>query len=259
MNDLDKILKDGKALYLAYDHGMEHGPEEFEGAEEALDPQHVLEIAYKGGYTGIILHKGLAEKYYDVWGADERGNVPLIIKLNGKTNISEMEPYSPLVCSIKEAKDLGAVAVGYTVYLGSEKESTMLWEFGNLVYEAHKEGMPAIGWIYPRGKWVKEKFGSDSAPEVVAYAARVGLELGADIVKLKYTGSKESFAKVVRAAGRCKVVLSGGEKTDKEGDFLEVMKSVMSAGGIGVAVGRNVWKAKDPLKATENLKKIVFS
>ena len=177
MIDLEKILKDGKALYLAYDHGMEHGPVEFEGAERAVDPQYVLDIAHQGGYTAVILQKGTAAKYYDVWGADERGGIPLIIKLNGKTNIPELEPYSPLLCTVEEAVELGASAVGYTIYLGSEKESMMLWEFGQVVREAHEAGIPAIGWIYPRGKWVEEKYGSDTNPEVVAYAARVGLEL----------------------------------------------------------------------------------
>jgi DhnA family fructose-bisphosphate aldolase class Ia len=83
--------------------------------------------------------------------------------------------------------------------------------------------------------------------------------LGADIAKIKYTGDRESFAQAVKAAGRCKVVLSGGEKTEKEEDFLQTMKDVMAAGAIGVAVGRNVWKHKDPLGMTEKIKKIVFS
>ncbi|PIZ40504.1 hypothetical protein COV28_02020 [candidate division WWE3 bacterium CG10_big_fil_rev_8_21_14_0_10_48_23] len=258
MINLGKILKDGKALFLAYDHGMEHGPVEFRDAKKAEDPQFILDIAHKGGYTAVILHKGVAEKYYLSWGADERKCVPLIIKLNGKTNIPDVEPYSPLVCSVEEAIELGASAVGYTIYLGSEKESTMFWEFGEVVREAHRAGIPAIGWIYPRGKWVKEKYGSDTDPEVVAYAARVGLELGADIVKIKYTGDRKSFAKAVSAAGRTKVVLSGGEKTEKEDEFLQTLKDVMAAGAIGVAVGRNVWKDKDPLGMTEKIRKIVF-
>jgi len=182
----------------------------------------------------------------------------LIIKLNGKTNIPDLEPYSPMVCAVEEAIELGASAVGYTIYLGSEKESTMFWEFGQVVRGAHKAGIPAIAWVYPRGKWVREKYGSDTDPELVAYGARVALELGADVAKIKYTGDRKSFAHVVKAAGRCKVVLSGGEKTEDPKEFLQVVKDVMAAGGAGVAVGRNVWKAKDPLKITEELKKIVF-
>jgi class I fructose-bisphosphate aldolase len=258
MINLDKILQDGKAIYLAYDHGMEHGPAEFEDARKAADPSYVLRIAADGDYNGVILHKGVAEKYYSLLGADERNTLPLIIKLNGKTNIPDLEPYSPVVCTVEEAIELGASAVGYTIYLGSEKESTMFWEFGQVVRDAHKAGVPAIAWVYPRGKWVKEKYGSDTNPEIVAYGARIALELGADIAKIKYTGDRESFAQAVKAAGRCKVVLSGGEKTEKEEDFLQTMKDVMAAGAIGVAVGRNVWKHKDPLGMTEKIKKTLF-
>jgi class I fructose-bisphosphate aldolase len=258
MINLDKILQDGKAIYLAYDHGMEHGPIEFDDAAEAIDPNYILKIAADGDYNGVILHKGTAEKYYSLLGADERKTLPLIVKLNGKTNIPDLEPYSSMICTVEEAIELGASAVGYTIYLGSEHESTMLWEFGRIVEDAHQAGIPAIAWVYPRGKWVKEKYESDTNPEIVAYGARVALELGADIAKIKYTGDRKSFAHVVKSAGRCKVVLSGGAKTDDPKEFLQVMKDVMAAGGAGVAVGRNVWKAKDPFKVTNDLKKIVF-
>lgn len=261
MINLDKILRNGKALFLAYDHGMEHGPVEFEEDHQftdAIDPQFILNLAHKSSATAVILQKGTAEEYYARWGADERNEVPLIVKLNGKTNIAEVEPYSPLICSVEEALELGASAVGYTVYVGSEHEAEMLEIFGAISEEAHSHGIPAIGWMYPRGKWVREKYGTDTNPEVVAYAARVGLEAGADIVKIKYTGDQESFARAVQAAGRTKVVLSGGAKTEDPEEFIQTVKDVMAAGATGVAVGRNVWKSADPLKTTEEIKKIVF-
>lgn len=264
---MDKILRNGKALFLAYDHGMEHGPVEFEKAHEAgdheftdsLDPQFILDLAHRGGYTAVVLQKGLAQDYYDVWGADERREVPLIIKLNGRTNVPEIEPFSPLICTVPEAVELGASAVGYTVYVGSEREAEMLEIFGGIVEDAHSAGIPVIGWMYPRGKWVTEKYGKDTNPEIVAYGARVALEVGADMAKIKYTGDVESFTRVVKSAGRTKVVLSGGEKTEKPEDFLQVVKDVMAVGATGVAVGRNVWKSKDPLKVTEEIKKIIFA
>jgi class I fructose-bisphosphate aldolase len=109
--------------------------------------------------------------------------------------------------------------------------------------------------MYPRGAAVAD----DDSPEITAYAARVGLELGADIVKIKYSGSTEAFRRAVEAAGRTRVVLSGGAKTEKPEDFYTVVRSVIDAGASGVAVGRNVWQAEDPLAVTEQLKKIVFT
>lgn len=245
--DLSKITTNGKAIYLAYDHGIEHGPIDLKG--KSIDPNYVLDIAVKGEYNAIILQKGVAEKYYSAY----KDKVPLIIKLNGKTRLVSGEPISTQVCSVGEALELGASAVGYTIYLGSEHEAAMLEEFGKIEEEAHENNLVVIGWIYPRGKAVKD----EDSPEITAYAARVGLELGADIVKIKYCGSKECFARAVKSAGRTKVVLSGGPKVSDE-NFLEVVRNIMAAGAIGVAVGRNVWQRENPLEITKELKEIIF-
>lgn len=247
--NLEKISTNGRYLFLAYDQGLEHGPTDFN--EKNIDPNFILELAQKGGYSAIIFQKGLAEKYYKNSSYDWK--VPLVLKLNGKTNLWKGESYAPQECSVEYAKSLGAVAVGYALYLGSEYEYKMIQEFGNIVEEAHKMKLPAIAWIYPRGKYIE----NDQSPEIVAYAARAGLELGADMVKIKYSGSTESFAWAVKAAGKTKVVLSGGPKLSEE-EFLEIVRSVMEAGAAGVAVGRNVWQSEDPYGMTEKLKKIIF-
>jgi len=250
IENLEKISTEGRYLFLAYDHGLEHGPVDFN--EKNVDPNYVLEIAQKGGYSGIVLQKGVAEKYYRK--SPFQKTLPLILKLNGKTNLWKGEAYSPQECSVAFAKDLGAQSVGYTIYLGSQYEYKMVQEFGQIVEAAHKLGLAVIAWIYPRGKYIK----NDQSPKIVAYAARVGLELGADMVKIKYSGSKESFKWAVKAAGKTRVVLSGGSKVS-ENEFLKIVKNVMDAGGAGVAVGRNVWQHKDPLEITKKLRKIIFT
>lgn len=250
MISLDKITTNGKALYLAYDQGLEHGPTDFN--DESIDPNYILSIGIEGGFNGVVFQKGIAEKYYDT---SLHNPLPLIVKLNGKTNIvKDVEPYSPLLCTVEEAMKLGAVAVGYTVYVGSEFENKMIEELSSIAREAHQKDLPVIGWMYPRGRNVL----NPSSPEIVAYAARLGLELGADIVKLQYPGSIDSLKWTVEAAGKTKVVVSGGEKTTEE-EFLSTAKNIMSSGAIGMAVGRNVWQAKDPLGITEKLKKIIFA
>lgn len=248
MVNLARITTKGKAVYLAYDHGIEHGPTDFN--KENVDPQFILEIAYQAKLDGVILQKGVAEKY---WQGRFR-QVPLILKLNGKANIAAVEPYSAQNCSVEEAVKLGASAVGYTIFLGSERDWEMMEHFGRVVEEAHQKGLPAIAWVYPRGKAVK----NPHSPEITAYAARVALELGADIAKLQYCGSEDCFRWVVQSAGRCKVVLSGGPKTEKFGEFLETVRTVMAAGAAGVAVGRNVWQADDPIEKAKKIKEIVF-
>ncbi len=237
-------------MYLAYDQGLEHGPEDFNANN--FDPRVILDIAVKGKFTAIIFQKGIAEKYYA--NSDERGKIPLILKLNGKTKLYKGEAYSPQVCEIEEAIKLGASAVGYTLYAGSQFESEMFKEFGKIVREAHKNKIPAIAWVYPRGKDII----NDTTLEIVAYAARVALELGADIAKIKYSGSLENFKWAVQCAGKTKVVLSGGNKVSDE-EFLGVVKNVMDAGGIGVAVGRNVWQNSAPLAIAQKIKEVIFT
>ncbi|HUV72148.1 MAG TPA: fructose-bisphosphate aldolase [Clostridia bacterium] len=246
--DLSRITRQGKALFLAYDQGMEHGPTDF--SDENIDPAQVLKIADSGYFTAVILQKGVAEKYY--FGHNYK--VPLILKLNGKTNLlKDQDPYSPQVCSVKEALSYGAVAVGYTIYVGSEFESKMTQEFGQIEQEAEEAGMAVIAWMYPRGRSIAD----ETDPKLVAYAARVGLELGADIIKVRYTGDLASFKWVVAAAGKTKVVAMGGSKEPLPA-FLERTKNVIAAGGIGLAVGRNIWQAEKPLEVSQKIAEVIW-
>ncbi len=250
--DLSKITKNGRAMFLAYDQGMEHGPEK-DFDDENVDPQKILDIAEKGLFTGVIFQKGIAEKYYD----PRTNNVPLIVKLNGKTELRENldEPYAPQLCSVEEAIGLGAAAVGYTIYVGSQFEGEMMQEFSTVEQEVEKHELPVIAWIYPRGKSVA---GKEKSREVLSYAARLGLELGADIIKIPYNGNKEDFEWAVKAAGKTKVVMSGGPKAETREEFLEMVEDVLSAGAIGVAVGRNIWQDDNPLEISQKLAEVIF-
>lgn len=246
--NLDKITKKGKALFLAYDQGLEHGPTDFN--DENVDPNYIIEIARKGGYTGVVFQKGIAEKYNK---EIRKSKVPLILKLNGKTNLFKGEPISRQLCTVDEAIKLGAKAVGYTIYIGSDYEDEMLQEFENIERQAHAKGLPVITWIYPRGKSLKGK--SDS--ELMAYACRVGLEIGADIIKIQYNGKIDDLKWAVKSAGKTKVVIAGGVKKGED-ELLKQVKDIMSSGAIGLAIGRNVWQASKPLEITKKIKKIVW-
>jgi len=241
------FLRKGNGILLAYDQGLEHGPSK-DFNEKSVDPEFIQEIAWKGKFTGLIFQKGVAEKYYD-------GKTPLIIKVNGKTSLPKGEPFASQNCSVKRAKALGAKAVGYTIYLGSAHENLMLHEFGKIQEEAHQMGLAAIAWIYPRGESVP----NDTAPEIIAYAARAGLEAGADAVKIKYTGNSETFKWAVRSAGAAKVFMSGGPKAPTDEAFLSQVKGVMDAGGTGLAVGRNVWQHERPLEMAAALREIILN
>lgn len=269
-----KIMPGGRAMILAYDQGFEHGPRDFVEHPESANFEYILDIAKRGRFTGIVLHAGLAEKYES---EIRDSKVPLILKLNGTSELcTEEEPYSPQLYSVEDALELGATAVGYTVYSGSKYEDEMQKEFSRIIREAHRKGIPVIGWMYPRGNSLFDRRSAsktlkialeeqeetnlaiDETPSIVAYGARIGLELGADIVKVKYTGSPESFRWVVQSAFPTKVVMSGGPMTKTDEGFLSRVKDVLTAGAVGIAVGRNIWQRKDPLIISEKIHQIIF-
>jgi len=237
-------------MFLAYDQGMEHGPVDFD--DENADPQNILNIAIDGNFTAVILQKGTAEKYYS--NTNYQQKVPLILKLNGKTNlVDDPDPYSPQICSVSEAIDIGASAVGYTIYVGSNHEPEMFKEFSRIEQEAHQGGLPFIGWMYIKGSGAEGK----DVKELTPYAARLGLEMGADIVKIKYPGDEKSLRWAVESAGKTKVVVSGGAKQE-EHEFLDIVQTCISSGAIGMAVGRNIWQAENPLEIAGKVKKIIW-
>jgi len=246
--NLRKIVRKGKAMFLAYDQGMEHGPTDFN--DKNVDPEYIIKIAKEGGFTGLIFQKGVAEKYID---SIRKAKVPLIVKLNGKTSLVKGDPISGQLCSVDEAVELGAAAVGYTIYIGSEHEEEMLGEFVAIQKEAHKKGLPVIAWIYPRGKGTRGKKKKD----LLAYAARVGLEVGADIIKIHSHGVKDDLAWAVKSAGRARVVIAGGAKKNEKALLKEIEDGV-DVGITGIAIGRNVWQAKKPLVLARKLKKVIW-
>ena len=246
-------VRNGTAIFLPYDQGLEHGPRDFFANPAASDPRYLVRLAIEGGFNGIAIQIGLAEKFY--W--DYAGEVPLVLKLNGKTEIpSDAEALSPLHASVADAVRLGADAVGYTMYVGSPAQERDFAQYLTVRRGAERYGMPLIVWAYPRGSAIDAKGGKDSF-YAVDYAARTASELGADVVKVNFpkperrTGvkpeydaefsSQQAIDAVVRSASRTLVLVSGGEKAGDEA-MLEKARQSLEAGATGLIFGRNVWQ-----------------
>ena len=234
-------------MLLAYDQGLEHGPTDFN--DETIDPGYILDIADQGAFTGIILQKGLAAAYYQA----DKITVPLIIKMNGRTSLSTgRNLYAPMTCTVAEAADLGAKAVGYTLYLGSTHESRMVAELSDVVRDAHEKRLPVIAWMNTSCVRVDE-----AHRDILAYAGRIALELGADYAPLPFAGSVPDYAWVVESAGKCKVLAPGGPYKEAT-DTTKLARSVLQAGGKGLIVGRRIWQAPDPLEVARQLRAAVW-
>src|SRR5689334_986477 len=217
-------LGNGTALFLPYDQGLEHGPRDFFADPIAADPKYIVRLAIAGEFNGIAIQIGLAEKFF--W--DYAGEIPLILKLNGKTDIpSDAAALSPVHASVEDAVRLGADAVGYTLYVGSPAQETDFAQYRKIRTDAERLGMPLVVWAYPRGEAIEAKGGKDSF-YAVDYAARVASELGADVVKVNFPdpakragvpavydrefSAQEAIDAVVAAANRTLVLISGGER-----------------------------------------------
>ncbi|MUW14507.1 aldolase [Halorubrum sp. CBA1125] len=245
----DSISRDGKSLILAYDHGLEHGPVDFEPNPATADPERLFELATHDAVTALAVQKGLAEAFYP----DYADDVNLLLKLNGTSNLWMGEPDSAVNCTAEYAAGIGADAIGFTVYGGSNHEVEMAEEFREAQEGAREHDMGVVMWSYPRGQGVK----NDTSSGTVSYAARLGLELGADVVKVKYPGSAEAMGEAVRMAGPTKVVMSGGTMRDDEA-FLRNVANAIDAGARGLAVGRNVFQRDDPERILDALEAVVF-
>ena len=248
-------LRNGTALLLPYDQGLEHGPRDFFANPAASDPAYIARLALDGGFNGIAMQIGLAEKFY--W--DYAGEVPLILKLNGKTDIPpDAAALSPVHATVDDAVRLGADAVGYTLYVGTPAAEADFAQYRQVRQDATRLGMPLIVWAYPRGVAIEAKGGRDSF-YAVDYAARTASELGADVVKVnfphpekrlnvpgeydaEYT-AQQAIDAVVRSANRTLLLVSGGEQQGDEA-MLEKARRSMEAGATGLIFGRNVWQRK---------------
>jgi fructose-bisphosphate aldolase, class I len=243
----------GTLMVLPLDQGLEHGPTDFFPNPAALDTDFQFRLAVEGGYSAIALGIGLAEKYM----RDYAGRVPLILKLNGKTNIADDgEAVSPLAASVADAVRLGADAVGFTLYVGSPREAEGVRDLREVRQECERLGMPLVMWAYPRGSAIEKKGGKGTL-YAQDYAARVSEELGADIVKLHepepdnertpepYRSLREPAAerlrRVVRSGGRVLVLFSGGIKQDDDAAVVRKVGRYMESGATGVMFGRNMW------------------
>jgi class I fructose-bisphosphate aldolase len=112
----------GTLLLLPIDQGIEHGPRDFFANPASKDPEYQFRLAVEAGYSALACQIGLAEKYYP----DYAGQVPLILKVNGKTDVPPSDQaFSTTNSSVEDAVRLGADAVGYTMYLGSPRRETV--------------------------------------------------------------------------------------------------------------------------------------
>jgi len=238
---LRRIMRtDSKSFIIAMDHGVTLGP--IRGLENM---QETVKRVVSSGADAVLVHKGIA-KHVDTQGSGLIVHVSASTKLGGKPNLKVG------VCTLEEAVRLGADAVSAHINIGSEDEDKMLEFLGSLSEKCDSYGIPLLAMMYPRGPNVKD----ENEYEVVSHAARIGAELGADVVKTVYTGDTNSFRRVVQSCP-VPVVVAGGPRMKTDMDVLELGESSMKAGAAGLSFGRNVFQHDKPEAMSRALAAIV--
>ena len=232
---LERIINrnSGKTVIVPMDHGVTVGP-----IRGLVDMRTMVNDVTEGGASAVLGHMGLPLHGHRQSGQD----VGLILHLSGSTVWSPDPNAKMLVNTVEMALKMGADAVSIHVNVGAESEAEMLRDLGHTSVACMEWGMPLLAMMYTRGKKLK----SESDPEAVSHAARIAAELGADLVKVTYTGSKRSFRKVVRGCP-IPVLIAGGEKAESDRAVFENVQGALEAGGQGVCIGRNVFQHDHPL------------
>lgn len=238
----------GRLMLFACDQKVEHLNGDFygEGIDIAdNDPEHLFRIARQGVCGVMAAQRGLVTQY-----AADYPEINYLIKMNSKTNLvktAQEDPYSPQLYSLESivalrGSGVNIVGLGYTIYLGSEYEATMMAEAGELIAQAHAEGLLVVLWIYPRGKAVT----AEKDPALIAGAAGVALCLGADFVKVNPpkpadgTAPAEALAVATQASGRTGLVCAGGSTVDARTFLSQLYDQIHVGGAVGNATGRNI-------------------
>lgn len=232
-----------KTVIVPMDHGVSVGP-----ILGITNIREAITQVVDGGADAVIVHKGMVARGHRGRGPD----VGLIVHLSASTSLPPEPNAKTLVCSVEEAIKLGADGVSVHVNIGDDHERQMLADLGNVSRAASEWGMPLLAMVYPRGEKIRDEYDS----EVIKHAARVGAELGADMVKVAYTGSPDSFQKVVEGCP-VPVIIAGGPRMESDRDILEMVKGAMEAGASGTSIGRNVFQHQNPARIVAALSMIV--
>lgn len=239
---LARILNDGKMLCIPMDHGISNGP--IKGLEDIHNMIYQCSLA---GLTCVLVNKGIVKTM------PRPPNIGIIVHFSASTSLGPAPNRKMLIGSVEEAIRLGADAVSLHINIGSKEEPEMLQKLGMVSDKCDEWSVPLVAMMYPRGENIK----NPHDPEIVAHAARVGAEAGADVVKAVYTGDADSFKRVVRGCP-VPIVIAGGPKASTDREILEMCEGAMTAGAIGVTFGRNIFQHKNPPGIVRALYRIII-
>ena len=241
----------GRAYVVAIDHGMLFGVQE--GSEDAV---RAVERSVATGPDGLFISPGLLDRTGHLLA--HRGAPSPIVRLDYLTideRTRHYGDYHRVLCTPARAAALGADAVVMYLLFGVAEGGTFannLLAIGRAVEAAHDLGLAVVAEVVAWGSQATDRQDAD----LLAYGARLAVEVGADMVKTEYTGDPESMTRLVDGCPAPVLVL-GGAKVDSLDGLLATTNDALLSGAAGVIYGRNIWQADDPAKVGAAVRSLV--
>jgi class I fructose-bisphosphate aldolase len=266
-----RLAGTGYLSILPVDQGIEHSAAaSFAPNPDYFDPQKIVELAIEGGCNGVACTLGglgLAARRY-------AHRIPFVLKINHNQLLTYPNgARQTMFASVEQAWDLGAAAVGATIYFGSDDSDREIEEVSHAFAAAHELGLPTLLWCYLRNPQFKQgEVDHHTAADLTAQANHLGVTLGADIIKQKLPShnggynafkgygktDKRVYGELVAAhpvdyvrwqvancyMGKIGLINSGGASAG-ESDLAEAVRTAVvnkRGGGMGLISGRKAFQ-----------------
>lgn len=226
-----------RCLLVPLDHGPWLGP--LPGIDR---PRPIVEKVVAGGANALLVTPGFMRNIEPVISPD----IGIVLRVSLSGGLSEEAVQEVPAVTATTALRLDADAVAVSIFFGRGGEVRMMNWLGQLIEACQGLGMPVLAEMMPPA----DKF---YEAEAIAHAARIGMELGADIIKTNYSGDVEQFRQVIDSI-QLPVIIAGGPGKE---DTVAVAREVIQAGAAGIAFGRRVWQAEDPAGIVRQLKQVL--
>lgn len=248
---------DGCAVCVAADHGYMSNV-----TPNVINLPAIARAVIRGGVDGMLLSPGQANRLSFLF---ERADSPALIVRADWMNMPRLDradlnnPVPPehlfhqKMLSAEQALTLGADAITIYLFLGTDDniEATGIESCAQFIGECRKIGLPCIVEPLAFGTQVTK----GNLVDLLILGARMAVELGADALKIPYTGDVESFSRLVRIAD-IPVLVLGGARSETEQDTLKLLTDGLEAGCAGCLMGRRVTQSQDPERMVRQLVQI---
>jgi len=222
--------QDGRSVIIALDHGSIAGP-----MQGIINPGTIVKACVDAKVDGILTTKGFVDASLGEWNR----STSLLLRLTGGFTVLGGKFQEEMIVEPETAISYGASCAAITVKFGHEREGDFIRQASLAIDRCHRLGLPVMVEAMAKGTIGGKEFAPHDS-EAIRMVARMGAEIGADLIKTYYTGSIESFARVVEGCP-VPIVILGGAKTDSVRDVFQTIYDSLQAGGHGIAMGRNIW------------------